>query len=186
MSITPQGGFPEQIREAPPKGMVSEEFVRELLKQQEEQGPPRRSGRSGWDTAWDVFFKLFLMFVGFVIGGVVIGEHAATNHPVAQERSAAAASCFSQLAAIQEAEQRWVTVLYEPDQSGQLVMGALAMLLGVPTGVANIVQGLSGPKPRWILKGKLQPQSPQANAQYGWLDRKDGKTEGPFRAEVLK
>ena len=60
------------------------------------------------------------------------------------------------------------------------------MLLGAPTGLANIAQGLSGPKPRWILKGKLQPQSPQANAQYGWLDRKDGKSEGPFKAEVLK
>ena len=86
----------------------------------------------------------------------------------------------------QETENRWATVLYEPDQSGQLVLGAIAMLLGAPTGIASIAQGLSGPKPRWILRGKLQPQSPQENAQYGWLDRTDGKTEGPFRAEVLK
>ena len=69
---------------------------------------------------------------------------------------------------------------------GSVLDCAIAMLLGVPTGIANVVQGLSGPKPRWILKGKLQPQSPQANAQYGWIDRTDGKTEGPFRAEMLK
>ena len=92
----------------------------------------------------------------------------------------------SALDAIRETENRWATILYEPDQSGNLVIGAIAMLLGAPTGLASIAQGLSGPKPRWILKGKLQPQSPQENAQYGWLDRREGKAEGPFKAEVLK
>ncbi len=84
-----------------------------------------------------------------------------------------------------EEQARYVTVLLEEDQGGQLIFGGLALLLGVPTGVTNIVQGLQGAQPRWVLPGKLQPRSPKEKAMFLYVDTKTGAREGPFAAPVL-
>lgn len=94
---------------------------------------------------------------------------------------------INKVIALQKEEQeRYATVLMEEDNGGgQLILGGLALLLGVPTGVANIAQALQGAQPRWILPGKLQPRSPKDKAMYLYLDTKTGAREGPFTAAVL-
>ena len=87
---------------------------------------------------------------------------------------------------IAEEKARYATVLMEEDSNdGQLILGGLALLLGMPTGVANIAQGLQGAQARWVLPGRLQPRSPKAKAMYLYLDTKTGAREGPFTAPVL-
>ena len=91
----------------------------------------------------------------------------------------------AKLEEIAEEKARYATVLMEEDSDGQLILGGLALLLGMPTGVANIAQGLQGAQPRWVLPGRLEPRSPKQNAMYLYIDTKTGARQGPFTAPVL-
>ena len=88
------------------------------------------------------------------------------------------------LAAIQREMEQHATVLIEPNQGQEIIMGALGLLLGVPTGAIDIAKGLAPPQPRWILKGKQKPMSNVPGASFSWVNLETRQTEGPFKPEA--
>ena len=124
-----------------------------------------------WRQASGFFRAAVFLSLGGVIG-IYIGGKAVMD-------------TAEKIEAARIAEQnRYATVLVEPNQGQEIIMGALALLLGAPTGVMDIAKGLAPPQPRWIMKGKQKPMSTVPGASFSWVNLETRQTEGPFKPEV--
>jgi len=141
-------------------------------------------------------FGGFVKAVVFVVLGMGLGV-ILTSRALAPDSNSAfiaqmggnaarLSACEAALHVIKQEQARFATVLLEPNQGNEFVMGALALLLGAPAGAGQILSGLTPPQPKWVLRGKLMPMSSVPNAQYSWVNLETRQSEGPFKPDPPK
>ena len=123
--------------------------------------------------------------LGMILGGIIAAHVILPETDEAfQEQRAETVKANAMIQAQQEEQARYATILLEPNQGQDFIMGALGLLLGAPSGAIQMAQGLAPPQPKWILRGKQRPMSSIPGAHFTYVDLKTNQTEGPFKPEA--